>query len=266
MNYIAALLIIIYCLWPAKVNGQTNDFDYYLPPGEVQWVDDSELPGQRYLLLHKQNYLPYMRGLIMHIPDWNMHPYQSFVIRELYHAMPEYGWQSYALQSPHSDLTAVPWQTDENTTYPAAISQEALTELRQPLQQRLTQAMQHLEQQPGYRIVVAEGVTAAFLIQLYAAKAIPAPDAFVVIGPYLLQWHLNNAIAAQLASFSFPVLDLQPAYAGSWSLSSAAERVKQARRLQHPAYRQRVLPYGVSPGQAAQLHQYVYGWLSYGRF
>ncbi len=266
MNYIAALLIIIYCLWPAKVNGQTNDFDYYLPPGEVQWVDDSELPGQRYLLLHKQNYLPYMRGLIMHIPDWNMHPYQSFVIRELYHAMPEYGWQSYALQSPHSDLTAVPWQTDENTTYPAAISQEALTELRQPLQQRLTQAMQHLEQQPGYRIVVAEGVTAAFLIQLYAAKAIPAPDAFVVIGPYLPQWHLNNAIAAQLASFSFPVLDLQPAYAGSWSLSSAAERVKQARRLQHPAYRQRVLPYGVSPGQAAQLHQYVYGWLSYEGF
>lgn len=266
MNYIAPLIIIVYCIWPSNANGQTNDFDYYLPPGEVRWVNDSELPDQRYLLLHKQNQLSYVRGLMVHIPNWGMHPYQSVVIRELYHTMPSYGWQSYALQPPYSELAAVPWQTDNNTPFPTPISQEALAELRQPLQQRLTQALQHLEQQPGYRIVVAEGVVAAFLIQLYATEAIPAPDALVVVGPYLPQWHLNNALAAQLASFSFPVLDLQPANASAWSSSTAADRVKQARRLQHPAYRQRFLPHAVTSGQALQLHQYVYGWLAYEGF
>lgn len=266
MNYIAALILLLGCLWPVFASGQTSDLDYYLPPGEVIWVADSDTSEQRYLMLYKQNHRSYVRGLIMHIPDWNMHPYQSPIIRALYQAMPEYGWQSYALQPPNTDIAAGPWQANENTPYPSPISEEALTDLRQPLQQRLTQALAHLEPEPGLRVVVAEGVVAAFLIQLYAAQAIPTPDAFIVIGPYLPQLQLNNALAEQLASFSFPVLDLQPAVANSWSLATAANRTRQAQRLQHPGYRQVNLPPSTGQVQARQVQQLVYGWLSYEGF
>lgn len=266
MNYIAAIFLVLCCFWPTVAFSQANDLDYYLPPGEVEWVDDSTLTDQRYLLLHKQNQLSYVRGLIINIPDWNMHPYQSPFIRELYQAMPEYGWQSYALQPPNSDLTATQWQAETDTRYPAPMSNDELAQLRQPLLQRLTQTLRHVVDKPGFRVVIAEGVVAAFLIQLYAAEAIPTPDAFIVIGPYLPQWQLNNALAAQLASFSFPVLDLQPADGNAWSLSTAAERVIQARRLQHTGYRQRMLPRGAHGTQPNLLKHHVYGWLSYEDF
>lgn len=266
MNYIAALLLILCSLWPSLANGQTSDFDYYLPPGEVLWVEDSDNNEHRYLLLHKQNHRSYVRGLMLHIPDWNTHPYQSPFIRSLYQSMPDYGWQSYALQPPNTDIAAGPWQVEENTPYPNPINEATLAELRQPLQQRLIQTLLFLERQPGLRVVVAEGVVAAFLIQLYATEGIPTPDALIVIGPYLPQLQLNNALAEQLASFSFPVLDLQPAVANSWSLATAANRAKQAQRLQHPGYRQVNLPVSTGQVQARHVSQIIYGWLSYEGF
>ncbi len=266
MNYIVALLFILGSFFPALTHGQVNDLDYYLPPGEVEWIDDTEQNDQRYLLLHKHNQLSYVRGLIINIPDWNMHPYQSPFIRELYQAMPEYGWQSYALQPPNTDLTGVLWQAATNERYPAPMPDEDLISLRQPLQQRLSQALSYLDNKPGFRIVIAEGIVAAFLIQLYAQQALPAPDALVVIGPYLPQWQLNNALPAQLASFSFPVLDLQPADGNAWSLSTAAERVIQAKRQQHMGYRQRILPRSAHVSQPSLLKHHVYGWLVFEDF
>lgn len=245
---------------------QENDFDYYLPPHETQWVIHPEQEQQRYLLLHQANQQSYLRGLILHVPNWSLHPYQSPLIRQLYLAMPEYGWESYALQAPTHDILAEAWQVDDSSRYPAPLSDEELAVFSQPLQERMQQTLRHLEPNPGFRVVVAEGVVAAFLIRLYAHELLPAPDALVVIAPYFPQWQLNQALPAQLAALSFPVLDLQPSDAHQNSLATAAERVIQARRLQHTGYRQRLLPAQVHLSQPHLLKHQVYGWLSYEDF
>ncbi|MCE9685846.1 alpha/beta hydrolase family protein [Shewanella sp. AS16] len=77
------------------------------------------------------------------------------------------------------------------------------------LQQTLTGVDALSAVYPGKRLVIADGQSAALVIALLQQQQIPAPDMLVVINPFIEDETQNQALAAQLASITVPVLDLQ---------------------------------------------------------
>ncbi|MCC5854499.1 MAG: DUF3530 family protein [Idiomarina sp.] len=258
-------LLLSMALATQPLSAQTRDLDYYLPPGEVTWLEDPEQDA-RYLMLEQPNRRSYQRGAIVHIPEWGYHPYQRSAIRLLYHAMPDYGWQSFALQPPTFDLSQVQWQQSADVRYPDPIDDEQLANLRAPLSQRLSLARARMAEEPGFQIIVAEGIVAAFLVEMFARELLPAPDALIVIGMYLPQWQLNQQVAETLGSLPFPVLDIAPSDGNPWTKQTELRRRQQASRQQHTGYRQRELPRGRHGEQPDILRHMVYGWLTYQDF
>lgn len=240
-----------------------DDLAYYLPPEEVVWLGDGDT---RVLMLQQENQQAYDRGSLVHIPDWGMHPYQSDVIRRLYQELPQYGWQSYALQPPTYSLHDFTWQQESEARYAAAVEDGALQPLREQMQMRAELAFDQARQTPGALVVIAEGMSAALLTQLFARGELPLPDAFVVHGIYLPQRELNRALASDLAQLPFPVLDLATHGGNFWTRDGAGRRQQQAQRHQHSGYRQRTLNAGQHSQQPRHLAHHVYGWLRYHDF
>lgn len=240
-----------------------DDLAYYLPPEEVVWLGDDD---NRILLLQQENQQPYDRGSMVHIPDWGQHPYQAPVVRQLYQEIPEYGWQSYALQAPTMALDDFVWQEQADARYAPAVEDEELQPLRAEMQLRAELAFERARQTPGALIVVAEGISAAILTQLFNRGELPLPDAFVVHGIYLPQRELNRDVATDLAQLPFPVLDLATSGGNFWTRDGASRRQQQAQRHQHSNYRQRDLTAGQHSQQPRHLAHLVYGWLRYHDF
>jgi hypothetical protein len=240
-----------------------DDLAYYLPPEEVVWLGDD---AARVLMLQQENQQAYDRGSLVHIPDWGQHPYQAPVIRQLYQEMPQYGWQSYALQAPTMELHNFAWQEEAEGRYLSAVGDEALAPLRAQMKLRAELAFTRARQTPGALIVVAEGLSAAILAQLFRRGELTPPDAFVVHGIYFPQRTLNRDLAADLAQLPFPVLDLATSGGNFWTRDGAPRRQQQAQRHQHSGYRQRLLTAGQHSQQPRHLAHHLYGWLRYHDF
>lgn len=240
-----------------------NDLDYYLPPGEVVWLGEGDT---RVLLLEQENKQAFDRGSILHIPEWGYHPYQSSAIRSLYQNMPDYGWQSYALQPPTQPLDNFRWQTDEDVRYPDPVADEELAKLRAQLRERVELAYAQTSLIAGSFIIVAEGISAALLTDLFSSNELPLPDAFVVYGIYFPQWQLNQQLATSLAQLPVPVLDLSPRDGNDWVTQAASRRQQQAQRHQQINYRQRIIPGGTHAQQPRYLQHQLYGWLRHNDF
>ncbi|RUO27905.1 hypothetical protein CWE12_13300 [Aliidiomarina sedimenti] len=233
-----------------------NDFEYYLPPGEVVWLEDDD---DRYLLLEKENEQAYDRGRMILLPDVGTHPLQSSAIRALYQSMIGYGWYTFALQPPTTDIGSFTWQAeDAYERYPEPATVEPL---KDALRLRMNAALTHTAEHTGALVVVAEGVSAALLADLMAEGEFAQIDALIVHGVYYPQWQLNQALATTLAELRIPLLDLAPGDGNSWATDTNSRRQQQARRHNHLSYRQRILPAGRHAEQPRYLQHHVYGWL-----
>ncbi|WP_165831996.1 DUF3530 family protein [Aliidiomarina sp. B3213] len=256
------LFIIFYISQPLQA-GQ-DDLAYYLPPHEYFWLGDSE--ESRYLVLHRENQLPFLRGAAIILPDWGFHPLTTTYSKMSYQAMPQYGWETLAVHAPTSDLSTFPWQTENGTPYPTAAEDRELDDIRQQVLTRVEAVMTHLADEPGFRILISEGVSAGIVIDLISRGELTDIDALVVINPNIPQWQLNREMSRKLARLDIPTLDLQSSEATHWSLEEAERRVMLASRYQHMGYRQR----GLSPQTHRQnehtFAQVIYGWLSYEGF
>lgn len=247
-----------------------SDLAYYLPPGEVVWLrpdngqdSDDEQDEVRYLLLERDNHLAYDRGSIVLIPELGTHPYQSTTIRTLYQSMNDYGWYTYALQPPTVQVTDILWQEENGQRYPSGLFP---ADLQSQLAERLRLALEHARQQPGALIIIAEGVSAALVIDLLTEDAVPHPDALVVSGVHYPQWQMNRTLATTLAQLPIVTLDLASGGVNRWVEDTHELRRQQAQRHQHIGYRQRILPAGRHAEQPRFLPHTVYGWLRYEDF
>lgn len=240
-----------------------RDLEYYLPPGEVVWLSSGEY---EYLLLERSNEQPFLRGNILFVPEWNTHPLQSIYLSSLYQVMPDYGWNTFALQPPIDNVASIPWSEAQDRRFPEPTSEDTRYPFKAKLQDRMETALAHISSEPGATVWVVEGISAGFLLQLLHEEVLPPPDALIIVGIYLPQWQLNEALAELIAQLSIPVLDLTPEDANSWVLQTQQKRVRAARRLQHLAYRQRILPRQPHAHQGRLLQHHVYGWLSHEGF
>lgn len=250
-------------------HAEPNDLAYYLPPGETQalnWAVEGSDTIEQYLLLHQENQRPFNKGTVVLIPNWGLHPYQSSIIKTLYQALPQYGWESYALHPPTQDIQSFQWQLPSDKQFPEAVPKDVIQPLFSQIEARYLASLKHTEDNLGLRIVIAEGITAAFLIELFNQEKLPHPDALVVIAPYFPQWQLNQALPKQLASLPFPILDLQPEDAVHWSQETFKHRQIQTERFSHASFRQRRIPREPHAQQPHILAHHLYGWLKYEGF
>lgn len=246
-----------------------DDLAYYLPPGEVLWLgasaeeiaeaNQNEQPAPlRMLVLARENEQYYDRGSMIFMAELGTHPMQSLTMQKWYQGMPHYGWDTYAVQAPTSQVIEFSWQAHDNERYPEA---NDVSTLRDAMLERLTLALAHAEVQPGPIVLVAEGVSAALITDILAQGTFPQVDAFVALGAYYPQWQLNQALATTTAQLNMPTLDLIPQHSHNWVADNRARRSQQARRHQHTAYRQRELLTTRAAGEPRYLLHQLYGWL-----
>lgn len=271
MKTLLLLLLISFTLSSVAAAATEDDLMRYLPPGEARWLESD---GNRYLLLERESLQAITRGVIIHIPDWAQHPLQTPLLTNLYQQLPEYGWTTFALHPPTSriqtDMLQFP-AVDER--YPEPVSEETLAPLRDSLRQRLQPLMNELSDYTGFVVLVAEGMTAAFLTEilnedLQTGGGIVAPvqpDALIVIDPYMPQYSLNKAVGEKLAVLPLPVFDVTTASANRWVKQTQRQRKLLAQREQHLSYRQQQLPL-LTSGNAEQTIPEFIGWLRYQGF
>lgn len=287
-KYAMALLTAIFLSLSSVsvLHATVDDLAYYLPPGEVHWLgtdgnnaeaavdetdsaetDSAETEGAenqraaaqpRVLLLQRESTQPYERGKLLFVPEFANHPLQSTAVRTWYQGMAEYGWFSYALQSPTTSVNELIWQENTDARYPDPAE---ITPLLSAMRERLQLAIEHIQVQPGPVIVVAEGVSAAVITQLLDNGEFPQVDALVVYAMYFPQWQLNETLATAVAQLRIPVLELVPGQSHSWVSDASAKRRQQAQRHQHPSFRQRTMPAGRHAEQPRYMLHELYGWL-----
>ena len=127
-----------------------------------------------------------------------------------------------------------------------------------------------VESIPGFRLVIAQGMSATQLISLSSEALIPPSDSLVVISPYWPKQKQNNALAEQLANSMMPVLDLQLPQPNSWTADSPQERKTAVTKALKMHYRQKQLNTSVAVVTDAEqsaftisLSKEIYGWVSY---
>lgn len=92
----------------------------------------------------------------------------------------------------------------------------------------------------GFRLVIAEGIAAALILNLNDSTA--NADAVTLIAPFWPDTEVNQALAEKAAAFGLPILDLDFASSNRFAHSTSALRAKKARVGIKLNYRQRLFP------------------------
>jgi hypothetical protein len=90
----------------------------------------------------------------------------------------------------------------------------------------------------GFRIALAEGITAAHLLQLNNIDGI---DGLVCINTFWPEQSNNQRIVNDIAATSMPLLDLALSHSNRWHKATQQDRRREAIRQRKSQYRQRTL-------------------------
>ncbi len=150
-------------------------------------------------------------------------------------------------------VAAYDWQANDSDEIYAW--QEAL------LIEQVQAYFQQLGVHPGYRLIIAEGMAAAWMIKFIAEQRIQV-DGLVVIGPYWPQQTFNQQLPDLMASIDIPVLDIQADTLNRWSHLTAATRRIAAQQAFQPHYLQRQISglYLQTPYTYPWLSKMIIGW------
>lgn len=127
------------------------------------------------------------------------------------------------------------------------------------------------EEQPGFTIIICQGLTAAQLLSLTADDGFTAPDAMVVLAPFWPKRDENLRVPTNIAATEYPVLDIGLPQYNFWADATRAARAAKAETELKLHYRQRnidVLQLTASSLDdtvpfVRHLSGEIYGWLTY---
>lgn len=109
----------------------------------------------------------------------------------------------------------------------------------------LTKALNtRFSQQPGYKIIYANGKSASGLLALFNKPGSVDVDALVLGNTYWPSADINGLLPDQLASLPMPILDLVSMSDNHWAKQTAKHRVIAAKVNLKPMYRQREIMEG----------------------
>lgn len=99
-----------------------------------------------------------------------------------------------------------------------------------------------LQNRPGYRMVIAQGMLAATYLSATELQPALHPDTFVAISPFWPEDATNNLLIETMAKADFPVLDLALSEFNEWEASTTLKRKIRAKNELKIHYRQITIP------------------------
>ncbi|BDF93316.1 MULTISPECIES: DUF3530 family protein [Pseudoalteromonas] len=265
----------------------SSDLSRLMPQDELKplLAGDTE-----FLSLYRQHMSAQQRGVVLIIPDWQHLPTDNDGINFLRTQLNDLGYATLAMTVPDIDWQAVPTEAenpqskpansnqtesdnndDSPTTPPAKpvhveaiaqISNAIIDNYKLNLIARFNALYQSALNEDGKIVVIAQGASAAVLLEHYAQYPSTNIDAFISLSSYLPNSQRNQQLNATISTISPPLLDIYYSVDNPDLLLSVADRKRWVKRHSKYDYRQREL-FGLrsEPQQHERLTKEVDGFL-----
>lgn len=216
--------------------------------------------AEDFITLVNENTASNQKGVMILLPDWQMGATSSNAINYLREILPSQGWATITVQPPSkpfgypSNALTISQQTEDNS--------KLLTTYQDNLTVIMKAVMEKAKDYPGIFVVVSQGSHAALLANLYSEGKLEEPSAMVMLSNYMLTESDSSAFAKNLASSSFPLLDIYLSREHRLAKNNAHVRKEQATKEMKVYYRQTQLhnnQIGYYPEQS--LIRAINGWL-----
>lgn len=219
---------------------------------------------------------PLARGVVMILSEQSPSGLNLIQAKNLAHLMSQKGW--------HSIVSPVPLVLTDNVqldnesvspTHPRADSRHTLLDYEassQHLTLLLNALNAHSQRHQGFRILVAQGMSAAQILALGAEQKIESPNTLVTLSPYWPQASINRQIPSAMANTDFPVLDLAVPNVNEWAARTVDNRRFVASTSLKLHYRQQKIPAHISASSIGEskkspyiqlLGGHIIGWTRY---
>ena len=100
----------------------------------------------------------------------------------------------------------------------------------------------YLQDNSGYRMVIAQGMLATTYLSVVEQQPQLHPDTFVAISPFWPEESTNTLVIVNIAQSSFPILDLSLSGFNDWANSTTQKRKVSAKNALKMHYRQIIIP------------------------
>lgn len=236
--------IVLLCA-PASASLHDDLFNQYLP-GELTelMVGEDTVP-----VYESPAATPLTRGVAIILADVSPLGLTFGQGKQLSDALSEKGWHVVLglmpivahdgaliaeIPSENADTTAAPLHPRQDNRTPSL----DYTAYQQQLTLLLGAIEQHTQNHQGFRMVIAQGLSATAYLDSASAGTTATPNTFVAITPFWPQSDINDNIAGQVANAAFPILDISFTEFNVWEQNTAAERKMRAETSLKLHYRQ----------------------------
>ena len=260
----------------------SSDLSRLMPQDELKplLAGDTE-----FLSLYREHMSAQQRGVVLIIPDWQHLPTNNDGVNFLRTQLNDLGYATLAMTVPDIDWQAVPAETENAQSEPADSNQTANNEssaapLKAPVHvdaiaqisnaiidnyklnliARFNALYQSALNEDGKIVVIAQGASAALLLEHYGEFPNTDIDAFVSLSSYLPNTERNQQLNAIISTISPPLLDIYYSIDNPDLLLSVADRKRWVKRHSKYDYRQREL-FGLRSQQHERLTKEVDGFL-----
>ena len=264
----------------------SSDLSRLMPQDELKplLAGDTE-----FLSLYREHMSAQQRGVVLIIPDWQHLPTNNDGINFLRTQLNDLGYATLAMTVPDIDWQAVPADPKNSQSEPAENNQADNSEsaaseapLKAPVHvdaiaqisnaiidnyklnliARFNALYQSALNEDGKIVVIAQGASAAVLLEYYGEYPNTNIDAFVSLSSYLPNSKRNQQLNAIVSTISPPLLDVYYSVDSADLLLNIEDRKRWVKRHSKYDYRQREL-FGLrsEPQQHERLTKEVDGFL-----
>jgi len=235
----------------------SDDLNHYLPPADVKTM----LSGaDDFVTLVQPSTTAINKGVAILLPDWQQSATDPRAINQLRLSLPAQGWTTMVMQPPNKP-NSYP-VINNKATNAAQENAKLLAPYQQSLSDMLTKVMAQAANYPGLMLVIAQGNSGEFLLDLYKKQRNKAPSALILLSAYRYTDAENQQFADLVAHSTIPILDLYLTQDNPLVMNYAAQRKTDAIKAMKVYYRQQQLM-NYSPGYypSATLQLAIKGWL-----
>ncbi len=230
-----------------KTHWQQDDIKRLADEDEIRPLIAGE---DSFIALLSEQDTPMVRGVAILLADWGLNSTENQALNNLRYSLNEYGWVTLAanVAEPYENNSALDEAMAKKMLSRPDIGAEVFPEQAQQdyrlkMQMRLSALMDEASNYQGIVMVIAQGVSAGFVVELLSADSntVTPPEMLVLMQPYLPSKKANKNLAKKIASLDVAILDIWSGFDNRWALSTVDLRKKYARKLLSLHYRQRQL-------------------------
>ncbi|MBD1390627.1 DUF3530 family protein [Neiella sp. HB171785] len=173
-------------------------------------------------------------------------PYQMMYLRR---SLASLGWNTLLIEPPS-------WPDTQDSKFWLSYRLELVTRIKAAL--ALTAGLK------GRTMIVAEGLSAASTMKLFADGELPQPEALVLLSPYVPDVAQNQEIIGWFGQSQYPLLDFYTPFDNRWAQSTVQQRAVAARKQVRLDFRQVNLAVQ-PPNDSGQrwLTRQIHGWIDH---